>query len=171
MVTGILAVKNAILRGLLHGIGRLKLGAKVLRIVFDQLGVTDDSSQGERAGVIGRTVERIPLRVAEDRLRSAVHGLLQQRAAQTGLRAWFARNLMNATLERVEALTLSRFRADDAKLEGVDLRVVRDELGDGIDAAIGNQVVAHLNRLNLLIAGLYVILSGLVAYGVSRISV
>ncbi len=171
VVTGILAVKNAVMRGLLHGIERLGLSAKLLRILFDQIGVTEASEQGERAGAVGRAAERVPLAQAEKRLRGAVEGLLGQRAAKTGVRAWMARKVMAGTLVRVEAVTLTRFREDDAKLGGVDLKLVRDELGAGIDGAIGRSIASKLNALNIVIAGVFVILSGFIAIAVARLQV
>ena len=50
VVTGILAVKNAVMRGLLHGLKKLQLGTRVLTLLFNQIGVTERSTQGERAG-------------------------------------------------------------------------------------------------------------------------
>ena len=171
IVTGVLAVKNAVMRGLLHGIEKLGLSARLLRMLFNQLGVTDESELGERAGAVGRAVERIPLAEAEKRLRGAVEALLSQRAAKPGMRAWLARKVMAATLERVEAVTLARFRADGAALGGVDLRVVRDELGVGLDEAIGNTIASKLNALNIVIAGLFVAFSVLIAVAVAHLQV
>jgi hypothetical protein len=169
VVTSVLAVKNAIGNGLLHGIEKLKLGQKVLNVVFAQVGVHDGSVQGERAGAVGRTVEKIPLREAETKLSGAVHGLLEARAGKTGVRAWLARKVMNTVLEKIESITLARFREVDAQESGVDLLKVRDELGAGIDGALGRGVKAQLNKLNLLIAGLYVLFAVAIAVLLPRL--
>lgn len=157
IVTGILAVKNAIMRGLLHGLKKLELGKRVLTLLFNQLGVTEKSTQGDRAGSVGRAVEKLPLRDAEAKLSGAVLSLLGERAGKTGLRAWLARKLIEATLKRIEAITLARFREEDSRTGGVDLLVVRDELASSIDGTLAGTLSAQLNKLNLLVAGLYVL--------------
>ena len=167
--TGILAVKNAIMRGLLHGLTRLSLGTRVLKLLFNQLGVTENSTQGERAGAIGRTVEKLPLRDAEAKLSGAVKSLLDERAGKTGVRAWMARKLIEAALTRIESITLARFRSEDAKAGGVDLLVVRDELAAGIDTTLAKGISASLNKVNLLIAGLYVVFAVVIAAVLPRI--
>ena len=169
IVTGILAVKNAVMRGLLHGLEKLALGKRVLGVLFGKLGVTDDSTQGERAGAIGRTVERVPLREAEDRLRGAVNSVLAERAGKTGFRAWIARKLIASAVTRIEAIPLARFRSDDAKAGGVDLLVVRDELSATIDQTLASTISSKLNLLNWAIAGLYVLLAVLIAFGLPRL--
>ena len=169
MVTGFLAVKNAILRGLLHGLKRLHLGARLLGLLFDRLGVSEGTEQGERAGTVGRVVERLPLQQAEAKLRSGVDALLEERAAKRGVRAWLARALSNAALRQVEKVTLARFRTLDAAQGGVDLLVVRDELAATIDGALAQSVAAQLNKVNLLAAGLYVAFAVLLALGLPRL--
>lgn len=169
VVTGILAVKNAVMRGLLHGLQKLALGKRVLGVLFAKLGVTDDSTQGERAGALGRTVERVPLRDAEARLRGAVNAVLAERAEKTGVRAWLARKLIASAVTRIEAITLARFRSEDAQAGGVDLLVVRDELSTTIDQTLASTISSKLNVLNVAIAGLYVVLAALIAVGLPRL--
>ncbi|MBL8953451.1 MAG: hypothetical protein JNK82_21935 [Myxococcaceae bacterium] len=169
VVTGILAVKNAIMRGLLHGLQKLQLGTRVLKLVFNQLGVTEESTQGERAGSVGRVVEKLPLRDAEARLSGAVNGLLAERAAKTGLRAWLARKLVESALQRIERITLAKFRSEDAKTGGVDLLVVRDELAAGIDGTLASTISGQLNKVNILVAGLYVVFAVVIAAVLPRL--
>ena len=161
--TGLLAVKNAIMRGLLHGLTKLSLGTRVLKLVFGQLGVTESSTQGERGGAVSQLVEKLPLREAEARLTGAVKSLLDARAGQTGVRAWLSRKLIVTALTRIEKITLARFRTEDAKTGGVDLLVVRDELAAGIDQTLARGIQAQLNKLNLLVAGLYVVFAVVIA--------
>jgi hypothetical protein len=167
--TFLLAVKNAVMRGLLHGLQKLSLGRRVLELVFRQLGVTENSTQGERAGAAGRLVEKLPLREAEARLSGAVKSLLDERAAKTGVRAWLSRQLIEGALTRIEKITLARFRSEDAKTGGVDLLVVRDELAAGIDQTLTRGIKAQLNKLNLLVAGLYVAFAVLIAAVLPRL--
>jgi hypothetical protein len=161
IVTAILSVKNAALRGLLHGIEKLNLGGKLFTMVFDQL---EDSS-------VDRAQQKVPLEQAEAKLRGAVQSVLGHRAQQKGMRGWLARKLLEAGISRVEAVTLNRFRSDQQQHGGVDLRLVRDELGVAIDSLIGRQVSAHLNRLNILIAGLYVVFAVVVGLLVAQLPV
>jgi hypothetical protein len=151
ITTGVLAVKNAVLRGLLHALEKLKLGQRVLLMVFGQLGTA-----------------RVPRDEAEAKLNGAVNALLAERAAKTGVRAWLARKLMTAALERVQAITLARFRVADSN--GVDLGAVRDELAGAIDGLLARQLTAQLNRLNVAIAGLYLVLSAAIAVGLRFLS-
>ncbi len=162
-VTGMLAVKNAVMSGLVHGLRKLSLGRKVLTLLFNRLGVSDDSEQGERAGVAGRVVEKLPLREAEARLTSALDGLLAQRASKPGLRGWLFKKLLHAALTRVAKLTLARFRSGDAKESGVDLLLVRNELSQVVDVKLTHMVTSKLNLLNFAAAGLYVVFAVLIA--------
>jgi hypothetical protein len=169
VVTGILAVKNAILRGLLHGLSKLQLGTRVLTLLFNQLGVTDQSMQGERTGAIARRVERLPLREAEAKLSRAVNALLAERAQKTGVRAWLSRKLVAAALTRIEKITLARFRTEDANSAGVDLLVVRDELAATVDGTLAKGITAQLNKLNVLVAGLYVLFAVAIAIALPKL--
>lgn len=159
IVTGMLAVKNAVGRGLLLGLEKLSLGKRVLTLIFNRIGVTDDSAHADRAGTAGRLAETLPLREAEEKVTSAVNGILAEGAGKGGVRGWLMSKLLNSLLTRVQALTLARFRSDANAASGIDLRMVRDELSGLIDAKLASTVASKLNLLNLLIAGVYVVLS------------
>lgn len=159
IVTGMLAMKNAIGRGLLLGLEKLSLGKRVLTLLFDRVGVTDDSTHAERAGAAGRLVETLPLREAEAKVTSAVNGLLAEGAGRGGVRGWLMNKLLTSILTRVQAVTLARFRSDANAASGLDLRLIRDELSGLIDAKLAGTVASKLSALNLVIAGLYVVLS------------
>lgn len=159
IVTGMLAVKNAVGRGLLLGLEKLSLGRRVLTLLFNRIGVTDDSAHADRAGSAGRLAEKLPLREAEEKLTNAVNGMLAEGAEKGGVRGWMMTKLLNAILTRVQALTLARFRSDANSAGGIDLRVIRDELSGLIDAKLASTVASKLNLLNLVIAGVYVLLS------------
>jgi hypothetical protein len=156
-VTGVLAVKNGVLGGLLAAVEKVALGGRAVRLIFGQLGV------GDETGAVGALVERVPLGDAEARLKAVIERLLAERAAKSGLRAWLARATMAAIFLRVETFTLARFRADASAGGGVDLRLVRDQLGSSIDSLIAGEVRAQLRRLNVLVAGAYA--AGAVAVG------
>jgi hypothetical protein len=160
-VTGVLGVKNAVLNGVLGAVQKLQVGARTVGAIFTRLGVSDDAAPG----AVGRTAQRLPLGQAERRLTEVVEGLLQERAAKTGLRAWLARKLMTSVVTRVQALTLARFRAE-ATQDGVDLLKVRAEFEGSVDALLAAQVEAQLNRLNVFIAGAYALGVTVLAVGV-----
>jgi hypothetical protein len=169
IVTGMLAVKNAVGRGLLLGLEKLSLGKRVLTMVFNRIGVTDESDHADRAGAAGRLAEKLPLREAEEKLTNAVNGMLAEGAGKGGVRGWMMTKLLNATLVRVQALTLTRFRSDTNSASGIDLRVIRDELAGVIDGKLSSTVASKLNLLNLMIAGVYVLFSITIALLLPRI--
>jgi hypothetical protein len=146
-VTLLLAVKNAVLRGLLAGVEKTQLGAKAVGLVFGQLGVRDEAT-----GAVAQLAQRVPLREAEAKLTGVVEGVLKARAEQRGLRAWVARGVLSAVVVRVQALTLARFRSEDLAHGGIDLLRVRDELVLAADALIVTQVNQQALRLTGLVA-------------------
>jgi hypothetical protein len=168
-MTGVLAVKNAVLRGVLAAVGQLGLGKRAVLLVFSKLGVDEADAHGERAGAVARAAERVPLREAEQRLTGVVLGLLAERSGKTGVRAWVARSLLATVLSRVQAFTLARFREDGAQHGGVDLVKVRDELGSSVDGLIATQVLSQLNRLNVVVVAGYAAFVALLALAVSRL--
>jgi hypothetical protein len=161
--TGLLAVKNAILRGVLEGVRSLGLGAKTVKAIFSLLGVTESSTHGERGGLVTHAAERIPLRDAEARLRRAAQALLQERSSQSGARGWLAKKLLGATVEKVERLTLARFHADDSGHGGIDLAKVQAELAASADTLLALQIEAQAQRLTRLIAIGYMLTVALIA--------
>jgi hypothetical protein len=169
IITGMMAVKNAVMRGLLHGLKTLNLGTRLFTMLFDKLGVTEESKKGDRAGALGRAVERIPLQQAEERLSNAVLSVLAERAGKTGFRAWLAGKLISSAVERIQSITLARFRSENAKAGGVDLIVVRDELIVTIDKTLAGMISAQLNKLNFVFATLYVVFAVAIAVLLPRI--
>jgi hypothetical protein len=163
IATGALAVKNAVLRGLLEGVRSLGLGAKTVKAMFGLLGVTDNSTHGERGGRVTQAAERIALRDAEARLRRAAESLLQEPSSQRGARGWLAKKLLGATVEKVERLTLARFRADESAHGGIDLAKVQAELASNVDMLLALQIEAQAQRLTRLIAVAYVLAVALIA--------
>jgi hypothetical protein len=168
-MTGLLAVKNAVLRGVLAAVAQLGLGKRAVLLVFSRLGVDDAGAHGERAGTLGRAAERVPLREAEQQLTQVVLSLLAERSGKSGVRAWVARGLLATVLARVQAFTLARFREDGAQHGGVDLVKVRDELGGSVDGLIATQVLAQLNRLNVVVVAGYAAFVALLTLAVSRL--
>ncbi|HRI55242.1 MAG TPA: hypothetical protein PLW65_34140 [Pseudomonadota bacterium] len=130
---GVLAVKRALLLALRHGVARLQLGRRTLGALFARMlgvhGAAAHEAAGTRGGVVAQKVEQLPLARAEELLKDAVAGLHKE----GGVAGFFRSRLHRMILDRVEALTLARFRAEGASGGGVDLIKVRDELSGRID--------------------------------------
>ncbi len=155
-----LALKRTIATALTAGLERLGLGGRALRMIFDRLlAVREEDSMGERGAAGAKMLERVPLAEAEARLERAVENLLAERARQRGLRAWLARKLQAAALERVKSVTLARFRSADAEHGGVDLILVRDGLGDKVDAMLVDTMRAAATKVTALALSLVLLLS------------
>jgi hypothetical protein len=163
VATGMLAIKNAVLRGVLEGARSLRLGEKTVGAIFGFLGVTQGSSHGERGGVVTHAAERIPLRAAEARLREAAEALLRERSSQPGMRGWLSKKLLTATVEKVERLTMARFHAEESAHGGIDLAKVQGELAGSVDILLAQQIEAQARRLTRLIALGYMLAVALVA--------
>lgn len=160
-VTGLLAVKNAVAEGVLQAVRRAGLGKALVGALFGKLGVSPASAHGERGGLVGKALERVPLRDAAERLRGGVTSLIGERAGSSGVRAFLARALMKRALSFIEVWSLERFRQQSATHGGVDLERVRDELASVADEQLTRAVSSQLMRLNALIAAGY--LGGLAA--------
>ena len=162
IVSGFLALKSGILAGIGAAVTQGRLAGRLVGLIFARLGVGEDSIHGERGGVITKTAERVPLRVAEQRVSAAVSELLQERAQQTGVRAWFARRLLSSVLARVQGLTLVRFRDYQARYDGVDLALLREELAGSVDRLIAEQAARQARRIQaLVLAGYGAVVAGI----------
>jgi hypothetical protein len=159
-MTGVLVVKNTVLQGVLEAVRRVGLGERMVRLVFSKL----------EGGSVDRSAQRLPLREAEQKVRAVVDGLLAERAAKPGMRAWVARRLSSAVMERVQTITLARLREDDAAHGGVELTRVGVELAGVVDGLIAKQVGDQLNRLNVLVFAGYVVVTAVLSVLVARLS-
>ncbi len=140
--------KRAMVMGLAHGLGRLRLGRSLIQLVFDRiLKVTESEAMGERGGRIARTAERVPLAQADEMLRNAVHGV----TGETGQGGWLRRTIQGKLLGLVQKYTLARFREEGAAHGGVDLLKVRGELEDTIDDKVVEKVRGGLKVWTILV--------------------
>ncbi len=128
---GLLAAKRAVLGALAEGARRSRLGERAVGLLFDRV--------AEHVGF----VERLPLADAEAALRRAVAGLL---ATEGG--GWLQRRLRRSLLEKVEAITLARLRAEPG---GVDLQRVRAEVGTSADERLEGMLRGAVARVTALI--------------------
>lgn len=152
VLTALLAVKRAVLTALIRGAERFTLGQRVAQALFGALlGVKDDGAPaGERGNALAQRAEKLPLAEAEARLRSAA-ARLRSSAGADGVRGFFAARLHEALVEKIEAVTLARFRGDAAA--GVDLLKLRDELSRSADQLVSDRLRGTRLQLTVLLAG------------------
>jgi hypothetical protein len=149
-----LAVQRAVGGALITALGELALGKKLVGALFAQLlRVRETEQHAERGVDAARVAERLPLRQAEALLTNAIARSVAASEAARGPGAWLRRRIERALMERVERLTLARFRDADAAEGGVDLVKVRDELAERVDEAAADQVRAMMTRVTLLAVG------------------
>ncbi|HZZ82490.1 MAG TPA: hypothetical protein VFE62_28585 [Gemmataceae bacterium] len=141
VVTGIfLGSKRAIALAAAHGLGALRIGRSLVRLVFERmLGIVDSQTKGERGGRIAQTLERIPLAKVESILNGAVVSLTGDAEG-----SWLRRKIQAYLLEAVRKYTLARFREEDAQHGGIDLLKVKHELEESVDNALVQKVVGGL---------------------------
>jgi hypothetical protein len=152
IITGVVfGAKRGMVMGIAHGLGQLRLGRSLIRLVFDRiLKVTESEAQGgigERGGRIARTAERVPLAQADEMLSKAVHGV----TGETGQGGWLRRTIQGKLLGMVEKYTLARFREEGAAHGGVDLLKVRAELEDAIDDKMVEKVRGGLKVWTIVV--------------------
>jgi hypothetical protein len=163
-------MKRAVLQATAHGLATLGLSQRLLSLVFDRMLEVDASApQGERGGAIARAAERMPLSTAERRLRDALESVLRERAEMRGIRAFVARKIQAAALERIEKATLRAFRSEESAHGGVDLARVRDTLSTHIDAMVLDAVRAASMKVTVLFVVGYAGATLLFAFGLSYV--
>lgn len=148
IVTGVvLGMKRGAVLSLAHGLGRLRLGRSLIRLVFDRiLKVTADEAMGERGVPVTRKIERLPLAQADELLTKAVHGVTGE--AERG--GWLRRKIQSRLLDMVRKYTLARFREEGAAHGGVDLQKVRGELEETVDDKLVDKVRGGLKLWTIL---------------------
>ncbi len=148
-----LAMKRAVGSAVVRLLSEARLGNKIVGALFARvLKVDEAEAMGERGIRAAREVERVPLAQAELQLRAAAAKLGVPDDA-TGLTAWMRRQVEGALIERIEALTLARFRDMSVTEGGVDLIRVRDELAGKVDGLVRDQVEGALGRVTMLVVG------------------
>jgi len=144
----VLGAKRAVVMAVAHGLGTLRLGRSVVRVVFERmLGVAGGGEMGERGGRITRGLERLPLAQADELLSGAVRHVMSD-AAQGG---WLRRTIQGRLLEAIRKYTLARFREEEAKHGGIDLLKVKEELEQTVDGALVHKVRGGLRLWTALV--------------------
>jgi len=117
-----------------HGLRKFALGRSSVRFVFERLlGVSPEQVPGERAGRVARTLERLPLAQAEQRLRDIIGQITAAPPGGGGVSGWLRRRVQAALFGLVGKYTLARFRQEGADEEGVNLVKVQADLEERID--------------------------------------
>ena len=133
--------QRAVGSALIEGLRRAQLGSRAVRAIFDALAET----RGAQA------LERLPLAQAEEKLRAVVHQIITSPATGGGLRAKLGRRIRDTLVQKIEALTVSRFRAEGTAAGGIDIQKIGEELATRADEALGDQVRGMMRRVTLLI--------------------
>lgn len=162
--TVMIASKRAVFEVVGVALTQLALGTTLFRLVFNHiLRIDDQTERGERLGVVGGTLEtRIPLAQAEQRLQNAVASIISDGHGISGIRGWLLGRVRRVLLRLVAKLTLARFRAEGQAQGAVDLIKVRDELGQGVDSLLIDQVHGIGTRTTWLLGAAAATISSLV---------
>lgn len=140
-----LSVKRAVLAAVREGARSQRLGQRTLDALFSRvLGVKDGAKS---TGIVGSAAEKIPLGRAEQLAKDAAAGLISE-GANSG---FFRSRLHRLIVGRIEALTLSRFRAENDAAGGVDLVKVRDELANTVEEKLLGLIDGMMLKLTLLL--------------------
>ncbi len=154
VIAPLLVVKRAIGRAVLHGLGTLWLGRKLLSLVFDDLVRTDDAGAvGDRGTGAQRALERMPVAEVERKLKTVVARLTGEGDG------FFARRLRTSLLVRVERYTLAELRAVGEHGGGVDLALARQKLKENVDQRLVAHARSALNTTTALLVAVLIIAS------------
>jgi hypothetical protein len=155
-LAGVLAGKRAVFGALAEALGRSQLGARAINAVFEgifrlrQAGAPSIPSVAVSA--TASTVERVPLAQAESLLRRAIDAFVSSDVDNAkGIRASIGRAIRRRLGEKVESVTLARFRTEAH--QGIDLQRVQEELAAKADALIVAQLHSAVQKLTVLIVG------------------
>ncbi|WP_437878252.1 hypothetical protein [Sorangium sp. So ce513] len=149
-----LSWKRALGVGVLSVVRAKRLGGTLVAAVFERLlGVSEQAEAGARGGRVAQAVERVPLNDAVKRLRLAVIHRVQAAPQGGGLRGLLRRKIEAKLLGAIETMTLARFRDEANQKGGIDLIKVRDELAEGVDGFVADEIEGTLLKMTLLLVG------------------
>ncbi|WP_437320421.1 hypothetical protein [Sorangium sp. So ce385] len=149
-----LSWKRALGAGVLQVVRSKRLGGMLVTAVFERLlGVSDEAEVGARGGRVAQAVEGVPINEAVKRLRLAVIHRVQAAPQGGGLRGILRRKIEAQLLKSIEALTLARFRNEAHQKGGIDLVKVRDEVAQGVDDLVTDEIEGTLLVTTLLLVG------------------
>jgi hypothetical protein len=146
-----LAVKRAVLTALREGAKAQRLGQRTLDALFSRLLGVKDGQRSAGSG-LGAAVEKIPLARAEQLARDAANKLIDE-GRSTG---FFRARLHRMAIERIESLTLTRFRAEDSAAGGIDLVKIRDELAATVEEKLISVINGMMFKFTLILCLVYI---------------
>jgi hypothetical protein len=166
IATVVISSHRAVFAVIEAALEKLAMGSALFQVLFAHLlGVSEAMAPGERLGVVGNALEtRVPLAQACQRLNNAVLGITREKHGVTGLRGWLLTQVRTTLLERVANVTLARFRREDQSQGAIDLIRVRDELGEGLDTLLIDQVHGISTRTTWLFGGFAVAIASLTIF-------
>ncbi|WP_437818765.1 hypothetical protein [Sorangium sp. So ce1078] len=149
-----LSWKRALGAGVLQVVRSRRLGGMLVTVVFERLlDVSEQAEAGARGGRMAQAVERVPINDAVKRLRLAVIHRVQAAPQGGGVRGFLRRKIEAQLLGIIETLTLSRFRDEANQKGGIDLLKVRDEVAQGVDDFVTDEIEGTLLVTTLLLVG------------------
>lgn len=166
------AGQRAIAIALLRGLREQKLGSNLAARLFDHLLAAGNAQPlGKRGGTVVRAVERLPLAQAEALLNNGVSALLRAPEQGGGPSGWLRRRLQGRLLRLVHVATLARFRDSGTDQGGIDLRRVRDDLANQIDARLIAKVRGTAVRLTAGAVALAVLAAVAIVLALQKVGV
>ena len=166
-----LSVKRAVTGALSHAIDELDLGPKGVDLLFAHLlDMGGDDPHGERGVAPARVAENLPLAAAEEKLEAAMVAALKAPDEGGGLGGYLRRKILASLLEKIESLTLAEFRSSHQTAGGVDLVVIRDRLGDGIDAGLTAMIQAASRKITTVFVLGLLILCAASSWGIAHLA-
>ena len=166
-----LSVKRSVTGALSHAIDELDLGPKGVELLFAHLlDVGEDDPHGERGVAPARVAENLPLQAAEEKLEAAVRAALNAPQEGGGLGGYLRRKILASLLEKIQALTLAEFRSSHQEAGGVNLIVIRDRLGDGIDARLIAMTEAASRKITIVFLVGLLFLCAASSWGIAQLA-
>jgi hypothetical protein len=151
----VLAVKRALTAAVCDAVDKLDLGPKALKMIFERIfEVQASETQGDRGITSAKVAENLPLIQAEAKLKNAVESLLKAPDEGGGVGGFMRRKTLVVALRKIELVTLDEFRTADQEADGVDLVMVEERLGEGIDALLLRLIQSTSRKTNTLLVSI-----------------
>ncbi len=165
-----LAIKRTLSYAVAEAFRGFDISAKLLNLIFTKmLQVEDEQTHAERGRVAARASENLPLRQAEERLKAATQSLLKAPEKSRGLSGKLSRKILSLLIEKIEAVTLQEFRQEDQKGDGINLTLVKERLGQEVNARALKLIHATSQKTTLLFGLALVLGSYLLSLGIAKL--
>lgn len=147
-IAAALGWKHAVAATVTHGLGSLRLGRSLVRLVFDR--VSASVAQADADGGLALAADglrRLPLARTQQLVDGAIRSL-----ADDGHGGWTRRQVRRWLFRVVRKYTLAQFREAETEHGGIDLLAVRTQVEETIDGAIVHRLRKGLWLLTILTA-------------------